>query len=205
MPPIVSAEESIRLSLAPLLVIAMARDENSSDRILTAPPGARFAVVVSEYHRDLCGAMLDSARGVLSKGGVAEDDVEVAWVPGAFELPLVARRFARRRDIQAVLCFGLVLTGETSHDRYVSYGATEGLLRASFETDTPVLFGLLTCQTLEQARARALPPSLGGKQDKGAEVAKAALGVLHALKVADGLAPIDTVGFPSGSDSDPKS
>ncbi|MFT7677965.1 MAG: 6,7-dimethyl-8-ribityllumazine synthase [Planctomycetota bacterium] len=205
MRPIVTAQASTPLSLAPLLQTAMARDENSSDRIPQAPSGARFAFVVSEYHRDLCGAMLDSARGILSQAGVAEDDLEVAWVPGAFELPLVARRFARRRDIQAVMCFGLVLTGETSHDRYVSYGATEGLLRASFETDTPVLFGVLTCQTLEQARARALPVSAGGEQDKGATIARAALGVLHALEVADGISPMDAVGFPTGSDAEPTS
>ena len=198
-----SGQEGIRPSPTPLLVTAMARDENSSDRIQTAPPGARFAFVVSEYHRDLCGAMQDSARGILSHAGVADADMELAWVPGAFELPLVARRFARRRDIQAVLCFGLVLSGETSHDRYVSYGATEGLLRASFETDTPVLFGVLTCQTLEQARARALPVSAGGEQDKGAAIARAALGVLHALEVAAGISPMDAVGFPTDSTSEP--
>lgn len=174
----------------------MSRDENRTDRPLSAPSQARFAAVVSEYHLDLCGAMLDSAKEVLAEAGVDPTDIEVAYAPGAFELPIIARRFARREDIQAVLCFGLVLTGETTHDRYVSYGATEGLLKASMETDTPVLFGVLTCQNVEQAKARALPPSQGGVQDKGGEVARAALGVLHALEVASGNPNRVPVGFP---------
>ena len=174
----------------------MSRDENRTDRLHTAPSGTRIACVVSEYHSDLCGAMLDSAKNVLTQAGVATDDIEVAWAPGAFELPIVAKRFARREDIHAVLCFGLVLTGETNHDRYVSYGATEGLLKVSLATDTPVLFGVLTCQNLDQAKARALPPSDGGVQDKGHEVARAALGVLHALEVASGNPNRVPVGFP---------
>lgn len=174
----------------------MSRDENRTDPPRPVPANARFAAVVSEYHRDLCGAMLDSAREVLTGAGVDPDDIEVAYAPGAFELPIIARRFARRDDIHAVLCFGLVLTGETSHDRYVSYGATEGLLKTSLETDTPVLFGVLTCQTVDQAKARALPPSQGGVQDKGGEVARAALGVLQALDVASGNPNRVPLGFP---------
>ena len=146
--------------------------------------------------------MLDSAKAVLEQSGVAADDIEVAWAPGAFELPIIAKRFARRDDIHAVLCFGLVLTGETNHDRYVSYGATEGLLKASLSTDTPVLFGVLTCPNLVLAKARALPPSAAGKQDKGAEVARAALGVLHALEVASGNPKRTPVGFPGAPQRD---
>lgn len=155
----------------------------------TCPPlaaGTRLAVVVSEFHSELTLAMLESAQRVLSAAGLAAEDLEVARVPGAFELPLVARRFARREDIQAVICLGLVLKGETTHDQWVAHAATEGILKAGLDTDTPVLFGVLTCGTLEQARARALPESKGGIHDKGAELARAALQVLAALDVADG-------------------
>jgi len=163
----------------------MALDPQSADRPLPMRPGARVAVVMSEFHSELTGAMLASAREELLRGGVGQNDIEVACVPGAFELPLVARRFARRDDIDAVLCLGLVLKGETTHDRHVADAAAHGILEVALETDTPVLFGVLTCQTLEQARARALPIEQGGQEDKGREVARAALSVLNALDVAN--------------------
>ena len=87
-------------------------------------PGARIAFVVSNFHRDLTSAMLESAREELAASGVPESDTEVAWVPGSFELPLVARRFARRDDVDGVICIGLVLKGQTTHDVYVAQGAT---------------------------------------------------------------------------------
>lgn len=164
----------------------MALDDKSSVTDRCLPPGARVAVVVSEYHRELTGEMLGSAQRELEAAGLGEGALEVAWVPGAFELPIVAQRFARRDDVHAVLCFGLVLTGQTTHDRWVAHGATEGLQKVALETGTPVLFGVLTCQTLEQASARALPADKGGTHDKGREVARAAVGVLEALEVAAG-------------------
>jgi 6,7-dimethyl-8-ribityllumazine synthase len=145
-------------------------------------------VVVSEFHSELTLAMLESAQGVWNAAGLPAKDLEVARVPGAFELPLVASRFARRADIDAVVCLGLVLKGETTHDQWVAHAATEGILKVGLDTDTPVLFGVLTCDTLEQARARALPESMGGIHDKGAELARATLQVLAALDVADGAA-----------------
>jgi 6,7-dimethyl-8-ribityllumazine synthase len=162
----------------------MALDNKSAVSPGRLPAGARVAVVVSDYHQELTGAMLKSAAGELANAGLAQDDLEVVWVPGAFELPIVAQRFARRGDIHAVLCFGLVLSGETTHDRWVSEGATVGIQQVALATDTPVLFGVLTCQTLEQARARALPADQGGTHDKGREVARAAIGVLAALAAA---------------------
>jgi len=164
----------------------MALDDKSSVSEQRLPAHARVAVVVSEYHQDLTGGMLRSAQGELEAAGLTDGALEVAWVPGAFELPIVAQRFACRDDVHAVLCFGLVLTGETNHDRWVSHGATEGIMKVSLETNTPVLFGVLTCQTLEQARARALPSDEGGTHDKGREVARAAVGVLAALEAATG-------------------
>ncbi|MEM9803257.1 MAG: 6,7-dimethyl-8-ribityllumazine synthase, partial [Planctomycetota bacterium] len=122
-----------------------------------------------------------SAEAELLASGMETDGLRVVWTPGTFELPLVARRLARREDVDAVLCLGLVLTGETTHDHWVAMGATQGITLASLETDKPILFGVLTCQTLEQARARALPESEGGTEDKGREVARAAIETLAAL------------------------
>lgn len=142
-------------------------------------PGTRAAIVVSTFHHELTGAMAESARRTLLANGADPDGCPVHLVPGSFELPIVARALARA-GYDCVLCFGLVIQGETTHDHWVAHGAVEGILRASLETDTPIHLGVLTVKTVEQARARALPHAQGG-QDKGAEVAKAALLTLATL------------------------
>jgi 6,7-dimethyl-8-ribityllumazine synthase len=142
-------------------------------------PGTRAAVVVSTFHHDLTGAMAESARRTLIEAGAEAHDLPVHLVPGSFELPIVARALARQ-GYDCVLCFGLVIQGETTHDHWVAHGAVEGILRASLETDVPIHLGVLTVKTVEQARARALPRNQGG-QDKGAEVARAALQTLLTL------------------------
>jgi len=160
----------------------MALDEQSRLRPLPAltRPDARFAIVVARFHEELTGAMLASATKELVRAGVKPENVLVAWVPGSFELPLVAGR-AADADVDAVLAFGVVIQGETTHDHWVAHGAVSGLAQVALETGKPVHLGVLTCATLEQARARALPPELGGKEDKGREVARAALETLAAL------------------------
>ena len=163
----------------------MARTPNASEPLHAAlRPGARVGAVVSTFHAELTRAMLASARRELAAAGMAEEDLVVLEVAGSFELPLVARRLAVREDIDAVLCLGLVLKGETPHDVYIAQATSRGILQASLETDKPVLFGVLTCDTLEQARARALPPEQGGVHDKGAEVARAAIVALAAMESA---------------------
>lgn len=148
------------------------------------PAGARIACAVSTYHEDVTGEMLASALETLGEAGVERQSVLVVPCPGAFELPLVAQRLARRKDVVAVLCFGLVLKGETEHDRYISEACALGLTEVALATDTPVLFGVLTCANLAQARERARRENAGG-QDKGRAVALAALEVLAALRAAD--------------------
>jgi 6,7-dimethyl-8-ribityllumazine synthase len=138
-------------------------------------------IVAARFHEDLTGAMVDSAEKELLACGVEEDDVIVVWVPGSFELPIVARRMAASGEIDAVICIGLVLRGETDHDRWVTEGAVQGIVQASLETDVPIHLGVLTCTTMEQARARALPPEAGGREDKGRAVARAAIETLLAL------------------------
>ncbi len=171
----------------------MALDPSSSERPRTPRPGTRIGVCVSRFHDELTGAMLRSAKGELATLGVAEDDVVVAWVPGTFELPLVAKRLAQRSDVDAVIALGLVLKGETRHDVVVADSAASALARVALDCEKPVLLGVLTCATLDQARARALPVAEGGKEDKGREVARAAIDVLHAL---DGLEPrLPEMGF----------
>jgi 6,7-dimethyl-8-ribityllumazine synthase len=125
--------------------------------------------------------MVDSARKELVAGGMAPEDFHTVWVPGSLELALVARRVAQRNDVDVVLCFGLILKGETRHDEVVADGAVQGIVRASMDTDTPILFGVLTCATLEQARDRALSVDEGGREDKGREVGRAALETMEAL------------------------
>jgi len=147
-------------------------------------PGARLAAVVSNYHAAIGEQMLDCARRELQRLGLAPANLFVVRSPGAFELPLIARRLAVRDDIDAVLCFGLVLKGETSHDEHVAGAAARGILEASLQTDTPILFGVLTCDTLEQAQARALATEAGGSFDKGRELARAAAQALAALEQA---------------------
>ncbi len=162
----------------------MSLDPRTTSEHRTRRPGARMAAVVSRYHGELTGAMLQSALVELAASGIPAAGVRVVEVPGAFEIPLVARELARRSDVDAVLTFGLVLRGETSHDHWVAHGAVSGLVQASLETGKPIALGILTCSTLAQARARALPASRGGKLDKGREIARAALEALAALEEA---------------------
>ena len=151
----------------------MSLDPGSKTRRRPRPARARIGVVVSRYHEQLVEAMLASALRELAGAGIA--GVLVVRAPGVFEIPLLARELARRKDIDAVLCFGLVLRGETTHDHWVAHGAVSGLMQASLETGKPLALGILTCARLAQARARAKP--------KGREVARAALDTLEALKL----------------------
>jgi len=158
----------------------MVRARAGSRTTANVPSGARIACVVSDYHREVTDGMRDAAREELLGAGLAPRDWIEVRVPGAYELPLVARALARRADVNAVLALGLVLKGETDHDRHIASAVSHALLEASLETDTPILFGVLTCATLEQALARSRRAGHGGS-DKGAEVARAAIDVLHAL------------------------
>jgi 6,7-dimethyl-8-ribityllumazine synthase len=161
----------------------MAKDTTHTTSTSTErlPQGSRIAVVASTYHGELVDTMKGSARAVLEAAGLSPDDWLEVPVPGAYELPLVARRLALRDDVDAVLCFGLVLRGDTDHDRYISTTVATRLMDAAFEADTPILFGVLTPNNVGQARRRARTEADGGL-DKGREVARAAIGVLAALE-----------------------
>ena len=162
----------------------MARETKVRERPRIQRKGARIAAVVSRFHTELTEPMLASAKRELVASGVREADIRTVWVPGSFELPLVARSLAERKDVDAVLCIGVILRGETDHDIYVAEGAVQGLMGTMLETGKPLLLGILTCETLAQARARALPPEMGGVEDKGREVARSAIETLAALDEA---------------------
>ena len=144
---------------------------------LDAPAG-RFAVVVARYNDSITSKLLAGAIATLTKHGVTEDSIDVAWVPGAFEIPLVADRLAASGSYVAVLCLGAVIRGETTHDQHINRGVSLGLMEAGLRSGIPVLFGVLTCDSVEQAIHRAG----GNVGNKGAECAEAALHMVGLLK-----------------------
>lgn len=143
---------------------------------LAAPTG-RFAVVVSRYNESITQKLLEGALATLVENGVNPDHVDVAWVPGAFEIPLVADRMARSGRYLAVICLGAVIRGETTHDQHINRAVSVGLGQAGLGSGVPVLFGVLTCETLEQAIHR----SGGNVGNKGSECALAALEMVNLL------------------------
>jgi 6,7-dimethyl-8-ribityllumazine synthase len=133
--------------------------------------GRRLAIVVARFNELVTGKLLEGAIECLRAHGIGEDDLLVAWVPGAFELPLVSRRLAASGGFDAVICLGAVVRGETPHFDHVAREAAIGIRTAAEDTGVPVIFGVLTTETLEQAIDRA-----GGKHgNKGWDAAMAAL------------------------------
>ena len=131
----------------------------------------QFAVVVSRYNESITGRLLEGALQTLAAAGVAADAIRVAWVPGAWEIPLIADRFVRSENYSGVICLGAVIRGETTHDQYINRQVTDSLGRLALEAGVPVGFGLLTCDSLEQAIQRAG----GAVGNKGVECAEAVL------------------------------
>jgi 6,7-dimethyl-8-ribityllumazine synthase len=131
----------------------------------------RFAVVASRFNDVVVQKLVDGALSCLRKHGISEDDLDLVWVPGAFELPLVAKRLAEAGAHDAVICLGAVVRGETAHFDYVAGEAARGIREAAAQTGVPVIFGVLTTDTFEQAMDRA-----GGKHgNKGWDAAMAAM------------------------------
>jgi 6,7-dimethyl-8-ribityllumazine synthase len=137
----------------------------------TPAADARFAIVVARYNEAITRRLLDGALETLQTRGVPEDAIDVAWVPGAWELPLLAQEFASSGDYAAVICLGAVIRGETTHDRHINSQVSHSLGNLSLAHELPVLFGVLTCNSYEQAEARAG----GAVGNKGSECALAAL------------------------------
>jgi len=139
--------------------------------------GLRVAVVAARFNETIGLRLVEGACDCLSRHGVSEDDVSIAWVPGAFEIPLVAGRMAGSGEFDAVVCVGAVIRGATAHFDYVAGTAAQGIARASQETGVPITFGVLTTEDTEQASERS-----GGKLgNKGFEAALAALEMVNLL------------------------
>ena len=138
----------------------------------------RFGIVVAKWNRSITSKLLEGALRTLADADILESNVDVAWVPGAWEIPLVARRLAACGDHAAVICLGAVIRGETTHDRHINRGVSLAMSRIALEYDLPVLFGVLTCETMEQAIHRAG----GNVGNKGSECAEAALEMVGLLK-----------------------
>jgi 6,7-dimethyl-8-ribityllumazine synthase len=133
--------------------------------------GRRFAVVASRFNHEITERLVDGALDALVRHGAAVADVDVVWVPGAWELPAAVRRLLTSERYDALVAVGAVIRGDTPHFDYVAGESSHGLRSASAEFDVPIGFGLLTCDTVEQARARA-----GGDHgNKGWDAALAAL------------------------------
>lgn len=115
----------------------------------------RFGVVVSRFNEFITNKLLGGAIDALVRHGVSEQDVDVAWCPGAFEIPLVAKRLAKSGRYDAVLCLGAVIRGSTPHFDYVAAEVSKGVAHVSLDTDVPCIFGVLTTDTIEQAIERA--------------------------------------------------
>jgi 6,7-dimethyl-8-ribityllumazine synthase len=131
----------------------------------------RFAVVASRFNQAIVERLMDGALDALVRHGVSVDDVDVVWVPGAWELPIAARRLLASERYEGIVAVGAVIRGDTPHFDYVAGEASRGLAQASVEFDTPIGFGLLTCDNQEQAEARAG----GAHGNKGWDAALAAL------------------------------
>ena len=150
-----------------------------------ASRGRRFAIVAARFHEEIGKRLVEGAREALRTHGVPDKDVLVVWVPGAFELPQAALALARRDTVDALVCVGCVIRGETPHFEYVAGEAARGIGEVARLTGVPATFGVITANTREQALERA-----GGRVgNRGEEAALAALelvGLFHAL---DGRAP----------------
>ena len=138
--------------------------------------GMRFAIVSARFNNDVTEPLCAGAEKMLRDHGAA--DVHVAWVPGAFELPLVAQRFAQSGAVDAVVCIGAVIRGETPHFEYVAGECAAGVTRASLDTGVPIAFGVLTVEDREQAHER-----IGGREGhKGEEAAATAIEMVSLLR-----------------------
>ena len=156
------------------------KDLGSRDVLEGRPSGAghRVAVVVSRFNSEVTYRLLAGAIAALRGAGVAAPDVIVVRVPGAFELPLAAQKVITAAKVDAVVALGAVIRGETGHYDYVCAAAQQGLLRVGLDSGVPVLFGVLTCDTDEQAATR----SGGAHGNKGADVALDALRMIDLLE-----------------------
>lgn len=117
--------------------------------------GLKFAIVISRFNELLSGRLLEGALDCLTRHGVSDDEVTVVWTPGAFEIPLVAKKLARAGDVDAVICLGVVIRGGTPHFDYIAGEVSKGVAKVGLDEGLPVIFGVITADTIDQAIERA--------------------------------------------------
>ncbi len=138
----------------------------------------KLAIVVSRFNERICEGLLSGALRALKEAGISESCVQVVRVPGAFEIPLAAQHWARKKKVDGLICLGAVIRGDTPHFEYVSQAVTDGVLRVGLDTGVPCIFGVITVNTLDQALAR----SSDNEYNKGREAAAAVLEMIEILK-----------------------
>lgn len=140
--------------------------------------GLKFAIVVGRFNEFIGSKLLSGAIDGLKRHGTKEEDIEIIWVPGAFEIPLVAKKLAKTNKYDVVICLGAVIRGSTPHFEYVSSEVSKGIANASLDTEIPIIFGVLTTDNIEQAIERA-----GTKSgNKGYDAAITAIEMANLLK-----------------------
>lgn len=138
----------------------------------------KFAIVIGRFNEFISSKLLSGCIDALKRHGVAEENIEMAWVPGSFEIPLVAKKFAESGKYNAVITLGAVIRGDTPHFEYVAGELAKGVAQVALSTSVPVIFGVLTTDNIEQAIERA-----GTKSgNKGADAAKSAIEMVNLLK-----------------------
>lgn len=141
----------------------------------------KVAIVAARFNEFIVSKLVAGAQDALIRHGVDDDDIDIAWVPGAFEIPLIAQKFAQSGKYDAVICLGAVIRGATSHYDYVCNEASKGIAQVSLNTGLPVLFGVLTTENIEQAVERA-----GTKAgNKGYDVACSAIEMVNLIKTIE--------------------
>jgi len=140
--------------------------------------GLKFGVVISRFNEFVTVKLLDGAQDALLRHGVKEGDIDIAWVPGSFEIPLIASKLARANKYDAIICLGAVIRGETPHYEYIATEVTKGIAKVGLETGLPITYGIITADSLEQAIERA-----GTKAgNKGFDAAVNAIEMANLLK-----------------------
>jgi len=140
--------------------------------------GLRFGLVISRFNEFLTGKLLEGAQDALYRHGVKEEDIEIAWTPGSFEIPLVASKLAQTKKYDAVICLAAVVRGGTPHFEYIAAEVTKGIAKVGLESGLPVIYGVITADTLEQAIERA-----GTKMgNKGFDAAMSAIEMVNLLR-----------------------
>ena len=158
-------------------------------RVCQPPVGGNITIIVARFNKTITQRLLDGALAKLRQHKVHEDDIRVVWVPGSYELPFIADHFAKDPECMAIICLGAVIKGETSHDQHINRFVSTTLGDLAHRYGTPIIFGVITCDTIEQANARsgiiesgkdkAINPAPG---NKGAEAAEAALEIIDLLE-----------------------